>query len=115
MAFRNPEDDEVPESEEDLEDLGDVGNFKGIYVRNLETGALIKRYPYVGGAGRGAPIAASADWIAVEVGRGIDFIHRESGTVREFRGVAALDVVTLQVARIREDAGVDIVPFAALV
>jgi hypothetical protein len=41
VVFRNPEDEETPDDDEDLEELGDVGNFTGVYIRNLDSGTLI--------------------------------------------------------------------------
>jgi hypothetical protein len=115
VVLRNPEDTEIPEDEEELEDLGDVGNFTGIYVRNLDTGTLVERIPYRGGAGRGVPIAATEEWIAVEVAGGIDLIPRGPGAVRQIREEAAIDAVAIEAAILHEGGGIEIVPLPTLV
>jgi hypothetical protein len=114
VVFRDPKDEEIPEDEEDLEDLGDVGNFAGVYVRDLDTGVLIERYPYSGQVGSNASIAATANWIVVQVSGGIDMIHRKSGVVHQL-SKAILDVVSMHVAQIRSGDLVEIVPIDRLI
>lgn len=111
VVLRNPENDEVPQNEADLEDLGDVGNFAGVYIRDLDTGALIERHTYSGRTGM--PIVANADWIAVQVTGGIDMIDRKSGAVHQVPA-AILDVASLRIARIRDGDATEIVPLANL-
>jgi len=116
VALRDPEDNEVPEDEEDIEELGDVGNFAGVYLRNLDTGALIERHSYNGAAGSGAPIVATTDLIAVQVAGGIDIIRRGSGDVREIRyTAAALDVFALQAAWVEKNGHIKIAPISELI
>jgi len=115
VALRDPEDNEVPEDEEDIEELGDVGNFAGVYLRNLDAGALIERLSYNGGAGSGGPMVATNDLIAVQVVCGIDIIRRGSGDVREIsRAAAALDVVALQAAWVENNGHIKIVSISEL-
>jgi hypothetical protein len=113
VVLRDPEDTETPEDEEDGEDLGDVGNFAGVYVRDLDTGALVERHAYSGRAGSGAPIAATPDWIAVQVIGGIDMIRRGSGAVHEVP-TAILDVAGQQVARLRDGGLIEVVSLTQL-
>ena len=97
VALRDPEDNEIPDSDDDLEDMGDVQNFTGLYVRDLETGRLLERHPYTGRAGSGAPIVATRDLIAVQVMGGIDIVGRTTGAIQNLpKGV--LDVSGLQIA-----------------
>ncbi len=110
VIWRNPEDEEIPEDEEDLDDLGDVGNFTGLYIRDLDTGALVERHPYSGRPRGGELIAATADRIAVQVSGGIDVIHRKTGAIREMPS-AILDASGMRVALVGSNGlGVEILP-----
>jgi hypothetical protein len=109
IVFRNPEDEEIPDDDEDLEELGDVGNFTGLYIRNLDSGTLIERIPYSGHARSGVRIVATPRFVALEARGGIDLISRGSGEVREIRALAAaLDVNSMRAALLAEDGQVEI-------
>jgi hypothetical protein len=109
VVFRNPEDEEIPDDDEDLEELGDVGNFTGVYIRNLDSGTLIERIPYSGHVISGGGIVATPRLVALEVLDGIDLISRGSGEVREIRALAAaLDVNSMRAAWLVEDGHVEI-------
>ena len=115
VVFRNPEDEEIPEDDEDLEELGDVGNFTGVYIRNLDSGTLIERIPYSGNAISGVRIVATPRLVALEVRDGIDLISRGSGEAHEIRALAAtLDVSGMRAAWLTEDGHVEIRPIIEL-
>jgi hypothetical protein len=99
VALRDPEDTEVPIDEEDIKDLGDVENFAGIYIRELETGKLIQRISYSGSAGSGAAIVATENHIALQVMGGIDLIQRRTGEIQNI-AEAILDVSGLQIVKL---------------
>jgi hypothetical protein len=109
VVYRDPENEEIPDDEEDLEELGDVGNFTGVYIRNIDSGTLIERIPYNGPARSGERIVATPRVVALEVRDGIDLISRGSGEVREIRALAAtLDVSSMRAAWLVEDGGIEI-------
>jgi hypothetical protein len=109
VVFRDPENEEVPDDDEDLEELGDVGNFTGLYIRNLDSGTLIERIPYSGPAKSGVRIVATPRFVALEVVDGIDIISRGSGEVREIRTLAAtLDVNSMRAALLLENGQIEI-------
>jgi hypothetical protein len=102
VVLRDPEDTEIPDDDEDPEDLRDVHNFTGLYIRDLDTNALREQHPYTGRAGSGAPMAATKDLIVVQVMSGIDIINRTTGaTVNVPKAI--LDVSGLQVARLDDN------------
>jgi hypothetical protein len=99
VVFRDPEDTETPDDDdEDIEDLPDVYNFNGIYIRDLDTGAVIERHSYERREGI-AQIAATSDLIAVQLRGGLDIINRTTGATKNVPK-AILDVSGLQVARL---------------
>jgi hypothetical protein len=109
VIYRDPEDEEIPDDDEDLEELGDVGNFTGVYIRNLDSGTLIERISYSGPARSGERIVAIPRFVALEVRDGIDLINRGSGEVHEIRALAAtLDVNSMRAALLVEDGHVEI-------
>jgi hypothetical protein len=115
VVYRDPDDLEIPDDDEDLEELGDVGNFTGVYIRNLDSGELIERIPYSGQARSGVRIVATPRFIALEVVEGIDLISRESGEVHEIRALAAtLDVNNMRAAWLMEGGHIEIRPIAEL-
>jgi hypothetical protein len=98
-VLRDPEDLETPEEDEDdEEDRGDVENFAGVYIRELDTGVLVERHAYSGRAVSGAAIAATSDWIITQVVGGVDLIRRNTGAVQHLPG-AILDVWGLQLVK----------------
>jgi len=108
-VFRPPEDEEIPDDEEELKELGDVGNFTGVYICNLDRGTLIERIPYSGQARSGGADCGSPRLVALEVRDGIDLISRGAGEVREIRALAAtLDVNSMWAAWLAEDGHVEI-------
>jgi hypothetical protein len=114
VVYRDPEDEEVPEDEEEREELGDVGNFTGVYVRDLGTGALVERLSYRGGA-RGVRAAASERLAAFDVVGGIDVVTRGSGEIHEIRAAAAtLDPDGMRAAWVAEDGRVNVVALDSL-
>lgn len=111
VVLRDPEDEEEPDEDEDDEERGDVEGFAGLYVRDLETGALVERHAYAGRAGSGASLCATTRWIAVEVLGGVDLVGRETGAAR-FLSNAILDVttrrlVTVEAGRVIAIASID--------
>jgi hypothetical protein len=112
VVFRDPEEEEDSGDDQEPEELGDVFGFRGIYVRDLNTGALVERHAYAGRAG--TELAADRKWIAIQVAGGIDLMRRGSGEVKEIREPAVLDPVSLKIARIQQDANnFDVVPIEA--
>jgi len=109
VTLRDPEDAEVPIDEEDVEDLGDVGNFAGVYIRDLETGKLIERISYSGSAGSGAPIAATETHIAIQVMGGIDVIQRKTGEIQNIPE-AILDLSGLQIVKLNNGLLKEMIP-----
>jgi len=117
VVFRDPEDSEVPDDDEDVdtdEYRSDVENFAGLYIRQLDTGGLLERYEYTGGALSGAPIIATSNWIAVQVGGGVDLIRRGIGALRHVPG-AILDVWGSQLAIVAGNQLVSITPIDSAV
>jgi hypothetical protein len=115
VVFRDPENEEVSDDHEDLEDLRDVGNFRGVYIRGLDEGTLLERIPYRGPARSGVRIAATPRLVVLEAVGGIDIIDRGSGEVREIRQPAmALDVSSMRVAQLGEDGNIQIIPVTVL-
>lgn len=103
VVLRNPEDTEIGDEDEDEdEDRSDVENFAGMYIRDLDTGRLVERHQYTGGAGSGAPIIATTNWIVAQVVGGVDMIRRGTGTVRHVPR-AILDVSGEQLATVEDD------------
>jgi hypothetical protein len=93
-VLRIPNEDEVIDPGDEADDYPELWGFRGIYVRDLSTGKILERHPYTGIASSGAPIVGSAEWIAVQVWGGIDFVDRSTGTVIRFRETAAIDSST---------------------
>jgi hypothetical protein len=109
VVFRDPDDLEIPDDDDDLEAFGDVGNFTGVYIRNLDSGELVERIPYNGQVISGVRILATPRLVALEVEGGIDLISRGSGEVREIRALAAtLDVNNMRAARLMEGGHIEI-------
>jgi len=113
VVLRDPKDEEIPIDEEDEEDLKDVQNFAGVYIRNLQTGILTTRCPYHGRAGSDSPIAATKNLIVVQVHGGIDIIDRITGDVRNMPETI-LDVTGRQVVKINNGNISEIIPLDAL-
>jgi hypothetical protein len=110
VAARDPDGQE--KDEDYYEEADDTYGFTGVYMRNLDTGAMVEQYPYKGDVGR---IAATTDLIAVEVAGGIDIIQRGSGAVRQIRrAAAALDIYALEAAWIEENGHIQIAPISEL-
>jgi hypothetical protein len=99
VVLRDPQDTEIPEDVDDPEDLPDVYNFTGLYIRDLDTGALIGQHPYTSRAGSAVAIGATRDLIVVQVVSGIDIINGATGATENLPK-AILDVSGLQVARL---------------
>jgi hypothetical protein len=106
---------EIPDDDIDVEEFGDVGNFTGVYIRNLDSDALVERIPYNGQVISGVRIVATPRIVAIEVAGGIDLISRGSGEVHEIRALAAtLDVNNLRAAWLMEDGHIEIRSIAEL-
>jgi len=112
-AFRDPQDEEIPLDEEDEEDLRDVGNFSGVYIREISTGKLIERHSYQGKLFSGTPIMANEKCIVVQVAGGVDVIDRLSGNVRAIPA-AILDVAGKKLVVIDDENIGEIIPIDAL-
>jgi hypothetical protein len=72
VAFRDPEEDEVPDEADDdaPPPARDVEGFRGFYTRRLADGALVDRLAVDAPIGSGAPLFATTSTIAVgETGR----------------------------------------------
>jgi hypothetical protein len=99
VVYRDPEEEELPETEEDLEDMGDVDGFTGLYLRQIASGRLISRTPGRRAIASGARIAVSNGVAAVEVPGGIDVVTLATGGTRHIAAIAAaVDPSNLQVA-----------------
>jgi hypothetical protein len=109
VALRDPEDTEVPMDEEEIEDLKDVENFAGIYIRELETGKLVQRISYSGSAGSGAAIVATENHIALQVMGGVDVIQRNTGEIQNIPE-AILDVSGLQIVKLNNGLLKEMIP-----
>ncbi len=109
VALRDPEDTEVPLNAEDIEDLGDVENFAGIYIRELGTGKLIENISYKSSAGSGSAIVATENRIAVQIMGGIDLITRKTGEI-QYIPEAILDVSGLQIVKLIDGSLEEIIP-----
>ena len=96
VVYRDPGDEEVVETEEDREDQRDVAGWAGLYLRDLDTGALLQRIDHRGVSG-GGRMGASATHIAIERRDAVDIIDRSSGSVRTIPR-AALDPTSMCVA-----------------
>lgn len=104
VVLRKPEEAELAEDEdEDEDDFGDIRTLTGVYIRNLNDGMLLGKYPYKGNAGSGAGIAASSTWIAIQTLGGMDMINRGSGMVYQVPD-AILDVWGLQAGFVKDGA-----------
>jgi len=114
VVLRDPGDTEVRGEDDDDEDRGDVENFTGVYIRDLDSGALIERHPYAGSAVSGSSIAATEDWIAVQVVGGVDMIPRGTGAVRNIPN-AILDVWGLQIATVEGEQLASVAPIDSVV
>lgn len=100
VVLRDPEDTELADEDDggdEDEERSGVENFAGVYIRELDTGTLVERHPYSGRAGSGAPLIATAHWIAVQTVGGVDLIRRGTGAVRQVPE-AILDVHGAQLA-----------------
>jgi hypothetical protein len=98
VAFRDPEDAEEPDDEDGDDgddDRPDVHGFRGLYVRDLETGELRERIEWDGPVARGDRCFATESWIAIAMRRRVDLVPR-----REPGGDVALpaDAVALDPA-----------------
>jgi hypothetical protein len=114
VVLRDPQDTELRDEDDDDEPGGDVENFTGVYIRDLDTGALIERHSYTGSSVRGSSIAATEDWIAVQVVGGVDMIRRGTGAVRNIPN-AILDVWELQIATVEGDELASVTPIDSIV
>ncbi|MBS1596997.1 MAG: hypothetical protein JST75_02145 [Bacteroidetes bacterium] len=114
VAFRDPEDTEIPEDKEEEEDLKDVGNFTGVYIRDFNSQKLINKYPYRGKTGTSYPIVATKKIIAIQVKNGVDIIDRISGDTKNISNTI-LDVAGLQIVKINNKVIEDIVSMNALI
>ncbi|MDQ2808193.1 MAG: hypothetical protein M3Z04_14955 [Chloroflexota bacterium] len=77
VIYRDPEDDEVPDPDEDPAELGEVRNFHGLYIRRLADGALVERIPYEAPIETGAPLFATATTVVVGCPDHIDLVPRQ--------------------------------------
>ncbi len=77
VIYRDPEDDEVPDPDEDPAELGEVRNFHGLYIRRLADGALVERIPYEAPIATGAPLFATATTVVVGCPDRIDLVPRQ--------------------------------------
>ncbi len=77
VIYRDPEDDEVPDPDENPAELGEVRNFHGLYIRRLADGALVERIPYEGPLQTGAPLFATATTVVVGCPDRIDLVPRQ--------------------------------------
>jgi hypothetical protein len=109
VALRDPEDTEAPMDEEEIEDLKDVENFAGIYIRELETGKLVQRISYSGSAGSGAAIVATENHIVLQVMGGVDMIQRNTGKIQNIPE-AILDVSGLQIVKLNNGLLKEMIP-----
>lgn len=75
VIFRDPEEDELPETESQ-EPLDDVENFRGLYVRRLHDGRLIERIPYDAPIKTGAQIFGTPSDIIVVCRNKLEIVPR---------------------------------------
>jgi hypothetical protein len=85
VVLRDPEDNEIPDDEEAAEELGDVENFAGIYIRQLPTARLVQRIPYRGRGGSGSGIVGTDRYVALEVPGNVDVLDRATCTLHSVR------------------------------
>jgi hypothetical protein len=114
VVLRDPEDQETPDEDEDDEDRRDVENFTGVYIRQLDSSALVERHAYAGRASSGAAIVASSDWIVTQVVGGVDMIRRSTGAVQHLPGVI-LDVRRLELVKPEGDVLTSVTPIDQVV
>jgi len=115
IVLRDPEDTEVRDDEDNEGDdeHTDVENFTGVYIRDLDSGALTERHRYGGAAVSGSSIAATEYWIAVQVAGAVDMIQRGTGAARRIPK-AILDVWGLQIATVEGDELASVVPIDSI-
>jgi len=99
VMFRDPENNEDRDPDDD-EPAGELEGFRGLYLRSLDTGALLGRIDHDAAIQTGARLGGNGRWLAIECPSRIDLIDRTTGTVHQLLGDAiALDPHCLRIAR----------------
>jgi len=112
VIFRDPEDDEVLDEDDEPEAMGDVENFRGLYIRSLLSGKLIERIEYDAPIRTGAPLLATDVGVAVVCPGQLEIIPRNKvrAEIALIPGRAfSLDPVCSQVALITHESNIEIV------
>lgn len=90
VVLRDPELEEEPDDDADPDELPDTWGLRGVYLRDLNTSAIVERAPWDVPFHKLAAIAATARVVAVEVPGGVVVRDRVTGAVEQVAG-AALD------------------------
>ena len=89
VVYRDPEEEEIPDDHDEADELPELWNFTGVYLRDLASGKLLQRIAYRGALSSGAPIIATARTVAIETHTGVDLVDRATALTDHVGGAAA--------------------------
>jgi len=97
VVLRDPEDEEAADPDDDPDDLPDTWGLRGVYLRDLTTGALVQRASWDLPFHKLTSITATPRVIAAETSDGVAIRDRATGAV-EHVARAALDPLGARLA-----------------
>jgi hypothetical protein len=102
-VFRDHDGDEPPEPDEDPAEVDPLWGFRGFYVTDQTTGAIVDRLPYAGPSQGARAVVATARRFALHTNAGLALVDRATGAAEHVAGDAlALDVHAERYAVLRD-------------